>query len=194
MPEWLQSIESLDQRLFLYLNGIHNETFDTIMYWISDRYIWIPMYLLIFIWLYRKFSSYKIFWIGFAAIALTFAITDLGSVHLFKKVIMRFRPCHNLDFGHLVHLVKNHCGGQYGFISSHASSTMGFALITSYFLQHRGFSIFIFTWVIVVSYSRIYLGVHYPGDIIGGWIWGFVSASIAVLLFRVVSNSLISSR
>jgi undecaprenyl-diphosphatase len=112
------------------------------------------------------------------AIFVVFAITDLASVHLFKNVFLRLRPCHEPALSGLVHLVNNRCGGSYGFVSSHAANTFGLAIMVLLLFKKLnpwiGYGMVI--WAAMVSYSRIYLGVHYPGDILGGALLGSFAA------------------
>ena len=171
----IETLEKLDQQLFLFLNGIHSPFWDTIMYWISDKYFWFPFYaVLIGIIIYKeRKKSIPIL----IAIAVLITLADQLSVHLFKEVFERFRPCRPESPIHeMVHLVNNHCGGQYGFISSHATNSFAAATFLAGILgkYFRGFTTFILVWAAVVSYSRIYLGVHYPGDVLGGAVFGII--------------------
>lgn len=106
------------------------------------------------------------------AIAIVVALTDQLSVHLFKNVFERLRPCHNPDLNGLVHLVNSKCGGKFGFVSSHAANTFGVAMFIHYIFRVRWFTLSILLWATIVSYSRIYLGVHYPGDVVFGALLG----------------------
>jgi undecaprenyl-diphosphatase len=141
------------------------------MYWISDKLVWIPMYAVFLFLIIKKYKKKS--WLIVLLIALTIAASDQLTV-FFKNFFERPRPCHNEALNLLVHTVKDACGGPYGFVSSHAGNSFALATFLIPFFRpiYKSFPIFILTWASLVSYSRIYLGVHYPGDIIGGAITG----------------------
>ena len=163
-------IENLDQQLLLFLNSLNSPFWDQVMYAISGKLIWAPLYLAIMIYLGVKYRR-KFFVILFF-IVLGITLADQISVHLFKNVFQRLRPCHEPELEGLVHLVKGECGGLYGFVSSHATNSFYVACFSLLFIKKRWFTISIVLWASVVGYSRIYLGVHYPGDVVCGSILG----------------------
>ena len=154
----VESIEVWDQDLFLILNAMHSEFLDWLMTLISGKLTWVPLYIAIAYFAYKKAG-----WRGFAMLVvptvIAVALADLSSVHLFKNIIMRYRPCYNEAIKDSVHLV-NGCGGTYGFVSSHAANMFSIATVSSVFFGKKWVTISLLTWAAVVGYSRIYLGVH----------------------------------
>ncbi|MFO8087901.1 MAG: phosphatase PAP2 family protein [Bacteroidales bacterium] len=167
-----ETLIQFDKEIFVALNQFHSPFFDQLMWWISDKYIWIPLYafLVYLIFRHKKKEGFIIL----VLIALVVTLSDQTSVKIFKEGFERLRPCHNPELDSLIHLVNNKCGGQYGFVSSHAANTFSVAVFLSLLLSKhiRRIAYPLLFWAMLVSYSRIYLGVHYPADIIGGAILG----------------------
>lgn len=175
MGEWLVHI---DKDLMLFLNGLHSSFFDEIMWWCSDRLIWIPLYLFILVLYLRKFKSSSVWPIIFTIAAVM--LSDFISSHYIKEGIHRLRPGYDPEIGPLIHTLKGYTGGLYGFVSSHAANSFALATMCLLFLRSRSFSFLIFTWAVLVSYSRIYLGVHFPADVVCGAIFG---TGISLILY-----------
>jgi len=185
----LEYLNQIDTQLFLFLNGFHNSFFDPIMFWLSDKDIWIPFYLLIVFFIVRHYKKDSILILIIAVITL--AICDQAASHLIKLVVERLRPSHEPTLIGLVHLSKAGAGGMYGFVSSHTSNAIGMAVFLALVLDKsfNWLKIIVFIWAILVAYSRIYNGVHYPGDILGGAILGIIiSWLMSKLYFKLKSK------
>lgn len=182
----------LDQQLLLYLNSLNSPFWDQVMYAISGKFLWIPLYLAILIYLGVKYKRKFLVILLFIILGITLA--DQTSVNLFKNVFQRLRPCHEPALQGLVHLVKGECGGQYGFVSSHATNSFYVALFSLMFIRKRWFSITMILWASVIGYSRIYLGVHYPGDVICGSILGALIGWGVYKLYVLTDNKILVNK
>ena len=168
MFQWLID---LDKTLFLFLNGINSPEWDSVMVWISAKYSWIPLYaILVFTIIYRERPYNFIYTIVFVIIVIF--LCDQSS-NLFKALTERLRPCNDPAIRHLVHTV-NGCRGSFSFFSAHASNTFGLAAFLACWFKCNKWGVFLFSWAAIKSYSRIYLGVHFPLDIICGAAAGIV--------------------
>ncbi|MFA6402805.1 MAG: phosphatase PAP2 family protein [Salinivirgaceae bacterium] len=178
----LAYLEHIDKQLLLLINGWSNPLWDNIMVAITGTYIWIPFYLFLLYLLVRKLKSG--FWLPLLFIGLMIVATDQLSVHAFKNVFQRYRPCHNLELDGYLHLVKGKCGGIYGFVSSHAANTFALAGFLSFIFQRKIWIAGLIFWASLVSYSRIYLGVHYPSDVLGGTVLGLALGTAFYFMYR----------
>lgn len=190
----LDFLIDLDKEIFLAINGWHSPFFDNVMYWLSQKLIWAPLYAALLVMMYLVYR--KKFWYVIPVIILLVTLTDQISVVFFKDVFERFRPCHEPSLEGMVRIVRNHCGGSYGFVSSHASNTFGVAVYAGLLLKNRYKWVLpvLLLWASIVCYSRVYLGVHYPGDVIVGGIVGSIIGYLMVLLFRFIMVKAQSSK
>ncbi len=165
MPEWLNNI---DTQLFLDLNSAHSSFFDVFFILITSLEVWFPIYLLLVFMLIKKYKVNGLWVILFFVI--TVVISDQLS-GLIKDVVQRLRPSHEpMLIGKVNNLTGK--GGLYGFVSGHATNVFSLAVLVSMLSKNRVISILFFSWAVIVSYSRIYVGVHYPLDLICGGILG----------------------
>ena len=183
MIDWLIS---KDIELFLTLNGFHRDWLDHFMILLSWKFTWIPLYLFSIYLIIKKYKVKSLVIIG--GIILTITLADQIASGFFKPTIKRPRPCHEEVIKDRIYLADNYCGGHYGFFSSHAANSFGYAvfmflLFSSAYLWVK---YLIIPWAIAVSYSRIYLGVHYPLDLITGALCGTLPALFCYSICRWV--------
>jgi len=183
-------LERLDQQLFLFLNSFNSPFCDQVMHAISGKIIWVPLYLAILVFLGVKYKRKFLIIVLFIILAAT--LSDQISVLI--KNLVRLRPCYEPSLEGHVHVVNGECGGQYSFVSSHASNSFDVALLSLLYIKKRWYSISIIIWALVIGYSRIYLGVHYPGDVICGSLLGAFIGWSVYNLYVLTDNKLLKNR
>jgi len=182
--KWLQNILEIDKDLFLFLNSLHNSFWDTIMLMVTRKETWIPFFAIILFYFIKNYKI-KAFPI-LVFLALTILLSDQLSV-LLKENIQRFRPVHDLVIGSLVHNVLRK-GSFYGFVSSHAANGFAVFAFTASIFKNRNYWLLLLFWALLFSYSRIYSGVHYPLDILGGAVLGWIIGVGCFKLLTLVEN------
>lgn len=181
----MDQLRALDRSVFLAINGWHSPWADVMMSTLSELLLWIPIYLLFLFLLHRRYGWKGLAW-SVPVIALMIYGSDSGSVILFKNAVQRLRPCHVPELQGVVHVVDGYCGGSFGFVSSHASNHFAIASFMGSVLQGKPRWVWpaLLLWASVIAYSRIYLGVHYPGDVVAGAAFGATVGCIASLIHK----------
>ena len=177
-------LKSLDTDLMIFLNNLGSEQFDFLWLAITNKYTWIPFY---FYLMYLYFNSVKLkpksIFLYFVVIGLMILFTDQSS-NLSKQYFQILRPCHNEEIYGLIRVVKEGCGGLYGFFSAHSSNS--FAIAGFFYFSLSNYSKlrkFLFLWAVVIAYSRIYCGVHFPSDVVVGGTYGLASGYLAFIFY-----------
>lgn len=184
--EFILWLSDIDARLLLIVNGAHSPFFDAVMWCISGRWVWVPFYAVLACLLFRR-MSWKRASICLVTIGLIILAADQTCATLIRPEIGRLRPANlNNPLSSFVHVVNGYRGGRYGFPSCHAANTFALAVFMSLVIRHKWFTVMMFSWAFVVSYSRMYLGVHYFGDLFCGATIG----SLFAVLFYYLQNYL----
>jgi undecaprenyl-diphosphatase len=191
----LEQLLHIDTEILLAINGWHAPWADTLMWIVSAKTTWIPLYLLLIgllVWRYRQPAMTHVKWLQkvpacvvmIVVIALAVGAADFIASGILKDLVARPRPTRVPELEGVLHLVNNYRSGQYGFVSSHAANTMACALLFSLIWRKKIATSGLMLWVAMNCYSRMYLGVHYPLDILGGL---FVGVMVALLGYYALS-------
>mgnify|MGYP006231142923 FL=1 len=172
-------VKILDNEITIFLNNYHNNILDYLMILISNKYIWIPLYLFLIYVLFKIDKKNIISHILLCILSVI--ISDYITSSLMKPFFEILRPCYNENLKSTINIVAE-CGGRYGFASSHASTT--FSLATCFYLISSKKIKLLFIWSLIVGYSRIYLGVHFFSDVIFGFFIGIITSIIIFHIFK----------
>lgn len=177
-----ESLKQHDIDLLLSLNGSDSIFWDRVMTIVSTTVAWIPALLVLLIAIIRN-NKMKHISVIFVFLALSVLLADQFASTLCKPYFMRFRPTHDPMIMYMVDTVDNYRGGLYGFISSHAANTFAVAIYITMLFKDFRVSFSMFVWAMITSFSRIYLGVHYPGDVVFGALAGII---IGLICYSIV--------
>lgn len=182
----LDYLIDIDSDALLAINGLHDTFQDAFWFMVSSKLASVLIALgLIWVLLHKR-RSYALLVI--VMLALTITIADQVSSGIIKQLVERFRPTHDPDIGALVHTVNGYRGGMYGFVSSHAANAFSAITLISLIMRQRLVLFPLLVWALMQCYSRIYLGVHFPGDILGGIVVGLASGWLIWLLMRPIQR------
>ena len=186
----VEQILPYERNAFLWLNESHNVFFDSFMWIYSGKIIWIPLVIVaLIVFLYK--TPWRVSLLVLISFALLATLSDQLSASVIKPIFERLRPTHHPDFRNYVEIVNGYRGGKYGFISAHSANGFGIATFTSLLFRYRRFTIVIFSWALLTAYSRIYLGVHFISDVLGGMLLGVVLGLLVYYLFQFVRKKLL---
>lgn len=184
-PDMVEGIIDRDRELFLWLNSLGQPSWDGFWLALSNKWVAIPLYLLLLLWAFRQYG-----WKGTLLLLVFVALLITASDQLanfFKYGVARLRPCHDPELAEVVRLVKPSCGGRYGYYSAHAANAFGLAVFFSVLWgpKRRVWAVALVAWALLVGYSRIYLGVHFPLDVLSGFVAGGILGWLFARLFQM---------
>ncbi len=192
MTGLLNALQQIDASALLAVNGAHCPYADSLMWLISGKLAWLPMIAALLWVLWRR--GWRQMLLAVLALALAIALADQVSSSLIKPLVQRLRPTRNPDLMQLVHIVHDYRGGMYGFVSSHAANAFASALLLAMVVRGRHTAAALAGWAAVVSYSRVYEGVHYPGDVVCGAVVGVAAAMLAAWAYRHACRKWLAGR
>ena len=185
----MESILTLDKKLFLFFNSFHSTWMDPVMYMLTQTWFWLPLYLFVIYFIIKKYGKKSYIPLLFLILAVT--ISD-QTCNLIKNSTERHRPSREVSLANDIHLYQKsdgtfYRGGVYGYPSAHASNSMVLAVFIIFFIAHKRKWIIAMAllWSLLMGYTRIYLGVHYPFDVLSGFLLGFI---ITYPLFRITEK------
>lgn len=178
----IDTLQSLDQQWLLAVNGMHNGYLDAFMWEVSRVYSWALILVAVLVVNVRMGWRQTLCFV--LAVAVAVLLADQVASSIIKPLVERLRPTHDPSLAGLVHVVRDYRGGMYGFVSSHSANAFAVAVLVGLMMPHRAAMGALLAWACLQCYSRMYLGVHYPGDIVGGMIVGVASAMAVYAAWR----------
>lgn len=181
----LDLLKNIDNQILFMINWHHSLFWDVVMWYISSIKIWIPLYVIMMIFILKRFGwkeSIKII----ICVAVIILFTDQLCSSIIRPVVERLRPSNPANpISSLIITIHGYHGGKYGFPSCHAANTMALAVFYSLVIKSKKILVAMLVWSVIVSLSRLYLGVHYPSDLLGGWIVGILISFTIYYIYRV---------
>lgn len=182
----MEELIQFDKQLLLWFNGSESLFLDSLITTLTNAKTWIPLYLSLFYVVVKSNQTVRDVFLILAAAGLCVLLAGTIDDTIVKPTVARWRPGHDPQIGMLVDTVNGYRGGNYGFFSAHASNTFSIAIFFSLLMRQRLFTIFMVCWSLINCYTRLYLGVHYPGDILVGLSWGAIVGTSVYYLYRRV--------
>lgn len=183
----LNYLKQIDTSITLFFNGSDSTIIDGIAITATNTITWIPIAIVLFYILLKNNHIIDVFFI-IVGIAFSVLLADQMASGICKPFFCRYRPTHDPEIMQFVDIVNNYRGGKYGFFSSHAANTFAVATFLTYLMRNKCLTILLFSWAILNCWTRIYLGVHYVGDILVGVIWGIIVGMLSFALSMKLRN------
>jgi undecaprenyl-diphosphatase len=190
----LSTLEQIDRELLLALNGSHSLFADTLMMTFTSAWTWVPLYVSLFYVVIKNNENMQQILLILCSVVLCIFLSDGISSGVIKPLTERFRPTQDPIIKYQIDVVNGYRGGMYGFFSSHAANTFSICIFLCLVIRNRILTLALLSWSLLNCWTRIYLGVHYPGDILCGLIWGGIVGLfiyyIYLFLYKKISTDM----
>ena len=186
----MEELIQIDKQLLLALNGSESLFLDGMVLTLTNAWTWLPLYLALFYVVLKNNDTVWKILLVLACAGLCVLLAGTVDDTLVKPTVARWRPTHDPQIGMLVDVVDGYRGGNYGFFSAHASNTFSLAVFFSLLFRRRALTVALVCWSLVNCWTRLYLGVHYPGDILVGLLWGGLCGTAVYALHRRIVRQL----
>ena len=190
----IEVLEDLDRQLLLAVNGSDSLYLDRVVVTLTHAATWIPLYLALFYMVLKNNDNFRRLLLVLGGVAMCYLLAGAVDDGIVKPMVARWRPTHDPQIGMLVDIVDGYRGGRYGFFSAHASNPMCIAPFFCWLARSRRLSVTLVTWSLINCWTRMYLGVHFPGDILVGVLWGICVGTGVYFLYRRLTRGMYMPR